>query len=172
MLLWLIIIGLVGSAIFNLVVKGAVSGIGNIVEKSRINDLNDDMDRLQEDWNRRVKQLGIDLDSAVRVKYYCDYDYDKDRNTKSYMYVYMWPVEGAIGSISSIHRFDDNGNRVELTRSPLEWEIVYQDLKDIVGVYKRNDVCLIQYDDTSLGYPVEEYEKIKKVYEDAKAMTN
>ena len=74
--------------------------------------------------------------------------------------------------MQTIHYFDDNGKQVRLVRSPLEWEIIYLELKDIKGVYKRNDVCIIQFSDTSLGYPVEEYEKIKKIYEDAKAMTN
>ncbi len=170
MLVVFIIIGVIGAVIFKLVVKGTVSGIEYAVETSRIKELNSDMNRLQEDWNRRAKQLGIDLNSAVRVKYY--WKYYEDKNTKSYMYVYLWPVEGAIAGMSTIDRFDDNGKQLTFTSSPLEWDIVYQNLKDIIGVYKRNDICIIQYSDTSLAYPVVEYEKIKKVYEDAKAMTN
>ena len=170
MLFWIIIIALVGSAIFKLVVKGAVSGIENVTENRRMNNLNGDRNRLEEDWNRRVKQLGIDLNSAIRVKYY--QEYYENKNTKSYSYVYLWAAEGAIASMQTIHYFDDNGKQVRLVRSPLEWEIIYLELKDIKGVYKRNDVCIIQFSDTSLGYPVEEYEKIKKIYEDAKAMTN
>lgn len=169
-MVWLIIFFLVCFFIYKLVLKGAIVGAVNVAEKSRINNLNSDVDRLQEEWNRRVKQLGIDLDSAVRVKWYSHYV--ESGNTKSYMYLYLWPVEGAIATLPTIHRFDDNGNRLKLTMSPLEYEIIYQELKDIIGVYKRNNLCLIQYSDVSMGYPVEEYEKIKKVYETAKAMTN
>lgn len=75
-------------------VKGAVSGIENVSENRRMNNLNGDRNRLEEDWNRRVKQLGIDLNSAIRVKYY--QEYYENKNTKSYSYVYLWAAEGLL----------------------------------------------------------------------------
>lgn len=172
----LIVILIVVAIIWAAIKKAAVNTIDNAYanhqkkeEERRIDELNSDMDRLQEDWNRRVNQLGIDLNSAVRVKYYPNYHTNK--NTKSYDYVYFWPVEGAIATMPTIHRFDDNGIQRKFVNSPLGWNIIYAELKDVRGVFMRNDVCLLQFNDISLGYAVDDYEKIKKVYEDAKAMT-
>lgn len=138
-------------------------------EERRINELNNNVDSLKADWNERVKQLNIDLSKAEYVKYYRLY-YD-NKNSRAYRYVYLWPVEGAVAGFSTHLIYDDNGNQEKVVSSPLTWNIFYCELKDIRGVYLRNDVCELQFDDCSMGYPAEEYEKVKKVYEDAKAMT-
>ena len=49
--------------------------------------------------------------------------------------------------------------------------MVIQMQKDIQGVYKRNNICILQLNDKDEGFPIEEYEKIKSVYEKAKKMT-
>ena len=72
------------------------------------------------------------------------------KTTKSYEYVYFWPVEGAIATMPTIHRFDDNGIQRKFVNSPLGWNIIYAELKDVRGVFMRNDVCLLQFNDISL----------------------
>lgn len=163
-----IVIAVVGGVI-RLVIQLAANGVTNTVENKRVSSLNSNVNKLEEDWNTRVKQLGIDLEKAVRVKYYTNY-YADSSDTKTYSYFYYWPVAGAMAYFDTIYMYDKNGNRRNITSSPLEWNIKYDELKDIRGVYQRGNVCIIQYDDTSLGFPAEEYEKIKKVYNEAKAM--
>ena len=171
----LIVILIVVAIIWAAIKKAAVNTIDNAYanhqqkeEARRIDALNDSA-RLQADWNERVKQLNIDLTKAEYVKYYLNYYNNK--NSRAYRYVYLWPVEGAVAVFSTYLIYDDNGNQEKVVSSPLTWNISYGELKDIHGVYLRNDVCVLQFDDCSLGYPAEEYQKVKKVYEDAKAMT-
>lgn len=166
MLLVFLMLGIIAILGFRLVVTGAVKG----AQKIENYYLNSDPDKLQADWNTRVQQLNIDLEKAIYVKYYNNYYQDK--NIKAHHYVYLWAVEGAIAGFSTLQYFDDCGRPIPLANSPLEWNIIYMELKDIRGVFLRNDVCIIQFDDGSMGYPANEYAKIKKVYEDAKAMTN
>lgn len=172
----LIILLIVVAIIWAAIKKAAVNTIDNAYanhqkkeEERRIDELNSNTNKLQSEWDRRIQELNIDLNKAVRVKYYTDYY--RNKSTKAYRYLYLWPTEGAIGGIGTLQTYDENGNQVKFTSSPLTWQINYNELKDVRGVFLRNDVCLMQYDDTSLGFPASEYDKVKRVYEEAKAMT-
>lgn len=165
----LLILTAIGSLVKMHMLRTAVDTTNYIKTKHDIKKINTDFSRLEKEWHIRVKQLNIPLDKAICPKYYTHYY--ENKNKEAYSYLYLWPEEGAIAGFPSLNEFDNNGKRVKFRQSPLQWNIHYMELIDIRGIYRRNDVCLIQFDDTSLGFPVSEYAKIKAVYERAKAMT-
>ena len=76
----LIILLIVVAVIWAAVKKAAMNTIDNAYanhqkkeEERWIDDLNSNTDRLQSQWERRVRELNIDLNKAVCVKYYTDY---------------------------------------------------------------------------------------------------
>ena len=123
---------------------------------------------LQIEWETRVRQLGIDLNKAVYVKYFLFYYEDK---SKSYVNSYLWSEEGKIGFFKTIQGFNENGYPLQFTMSPLKWNVVYVDVKDITGIRKRNGLCLIQFSDTDLAFAEKDFEKIKKVFEEASGVS-
>ena len=165
----LLILCAIGYLIKMSMLKTATDTAKYVKTKHQVNKINSDPEQLQREWDLRVRQLNIDLSKAIFPKYY--QEYYKNKSTAEYSYLYLWAEEGAIAGFPSLKQYDKNGNVVKFARSPLEWNIHYMELKDIRGVYRRGNVCIIQFDDTSLGFPVEEYEKIKAVYEEAKALS-
>ena len=140
-------------------------------EKHRIKKLNSNVEQLESDWHERVEELNINLNEAVRVKCYLDY-FDKQTATRP-RFIYCWPVEGAIACFNDIEGYEEDGSEIKITDSPSNWNVYYIELNIIVGVYKRNEACVIQIDDnTKMGFAKEDYDKIKNVYETVKRMTN
>lgn len=160
-MLELIILGLVCYGGLHLLFAGIFYGPGVAKEKKLLNDKN----QLQAVWNARVRELNIDLEQAVRMKYYPFYYEDKE--SRVWAYYYWWPVEGAIAGFMS-----PEGDGCSFKSSPSTWNIFYFELRDLDGVYRRDNLCLLcRKKKAPLGFPIEEYEKLKKVYDDAKAMT-
>jgi len=120
----------------------------------------------------RLQGLGVDTSKVEKIKYYHNY-FDK-QDTNKYTMAFMWPTEGAIAfCYADVNIYDTiKGSHVPaLTIPPSQVNPLYHELKDIKGLYRRSNLTIIQIKDTNYGYPIEEYEKIKKIYEEAKAMT-
>ena len=143
----LLILASIGYVIKLGMIKTAADTANYVSAKHKVNKINRDPNNLQQEWETRVKQLNIDLSKAIFPKYY--QEYYNNKSTAEYSYLYLWPAEGAIGGFPSLKQYDKNGNVVKFASSPLTWNIHYMELKDIRGIYRRNDVCLIQFDDTS-----------------------
>ena len=165
-MVWAIIGILVLVAIVDLAKQGIIKTAKDVADSTKehieINSLNKDTDKLNSDWENRTKQLNIDIDKSEYVLFHIDNDTSKG------IYIYIWPVEGAIGSFQSLNQHNQN---VKFSTSPSTWQINYLALKDIHGVYKRNDYCIIECADIPLMFALEDYKKIKEVYQKAKEMT-
>ncbi len=133
-------------------------------QQRAIRNLNRNTDRLNEEWNKRISELNIDLRKTVIVKKYFKSD------MADWFNYHIWATGGAIAMFLSLTK----SSGVEFRKSPLEWSVDYLELPTISGVFKRDSACIIQFntDKESLLFALEDYEKINKVYQEAKEMTN
>lgn len=137
-----------------------------IKEENYKNSIIANPNKLENEWNTRIKQLNIDLNKAVRVEFCWKFTNDT-YNTNDLMNVYIWDVDGAIAMFR-----DYRQNGLTWTQSPLEWPIYYFKLKNIEGVYERNTHTLIQYNDGSTNaFALKDCNKVKEVYRKAKMRT-
>ena len=164
MIIWIIIGLIILVGLGNLAKIGfskqASDTVEYLKEKKELDELNEDKDKIENDWSIRAKQLGVDLDKAKKVKYL--FDYNKNKEIKDYIgFVYVWAVDGAIALFFTPEIYN-NGIREDIGSSPLEWNIKYIEINQVRGVYCRNNVCEVQYNDGSCsGFSLEDYDIIK-----------
>lgn len=173
MIVWVIIGVIILVALGNLfkigMIKTTADTVEYVKEQSNIHNLNKDVDKIDTEWKTRAKQLNIDLDKATKVKVLMNYYQDKS-DTSSIRYGYMWADDGAIGLFATPDAYDKNGKKLKITSSPLTWNIVYYEISSLRGVFRRNNVCEIQFDDGSCnGFAIEAFDDVKRIYEEAKA---
>lgn len=125
-----------------------------------------DPDLYKKQWQTRVRELGLDLSKAERVKYYLTYYSDKSK--VDYIHLYVWAEEGAICTFKDYrdYRFAD---RKRILSSPLEWNVQTIELVHIEGVYKRTGITILQWKDgTQFGYAEEDGDKLKEIVRKAR----
>ena len=97
-------------------------------------------DASEEGVLRRLEELGVDISKLEKVKYYLNYFDNQD--TSHYSITYMWPTEGAIAFCYSdiyLYNTKDNSRIPALSIPPSKVEPIYHELKDIKGLYRRNN---------------------------------
>ena len=169
-IIFLLILVALAGGVQRLIIAASVKAIDKIQQKNKVERINNDFENLNNEWLQRVKQLKINLNEAVSVRYLKT---DSNLQIISYCDLYFWPVEEAIAWFQSLNSFLSNGERERFQESPSTWVIHYIELKTVQSIYRRNDVCQIRFIDmTTIEFALEDFEKIKAVYNRAKEMSN